>query len=352
MKHTAAFLLLCAFLMGCDAASNPFADGIDASEGAGDGEDADEDAGDGGLDGADDETGDEVVDNPLLFNPDDDIPDDIKGDIANVVFDADAGTLVVTGLTLDETPIDATYTRAPALDKNGFLAYTAQDSSLDRHFTAFVAQGTSVTAFTAGSPLPRNRTFKGAFFDRDGAYDPPEVTATAGLVTYSGTYVGVVNSGGVGSDLISTTITPTVLQPIQSFTTQGDVLINADFADNNVEGNIFNRELQDTEGNLITELPSIVLITTDIDQNGSFTGNVEYDILDPRGNTDGAFIDVGAYAGVFGGEDASEIAGGIDLTEFDGRADPLGFENELESGAFILNACTPASTDPVCQQLP
>ena len=352
MKHTAVVLLLCAFLIGCEAAKNPFADGIDASEGVEDGEEDEDDTGDGGLDGSDDDSGDEVVDNPLVFNPEDDIPSDISGDIASVTFDPAAGTLVVTGLTLDETPFNAVYRRAPALDRNGFTAFTAQDSPLDRHFTAFAAQGTSVTAATSGSPLPRNRNFSGAFYDREGAYDPPEVTSTTGLVTYAGTYVGVINTGQVGPDLLSTTVTPFVLQPIQALTTRGDVLINADFADNTVEGNIFNRELLNADGTLRTELPSIVLIASDIDQNGSFTGSVEYDILDPRGNTGGAFINVGTYGGVFGGENASEIAGGIDLGEFDGRADPLGFENELESGAFILNACTPTSTDATCSQLP
>ena len=323
MKHTAALLLLCAFIMGCSG-GNPF-------------NVPPEDGGD-----------DDVVDEPA----DPIVPADIAGNVTSVTFDAANQTLVVTGVNLDNTPVDTVYTRNPALDRNGFQAYTNQDGALERHFTAYVAENGSVRAATVSSPSPRNRTFRGAFFERDGAYDPPDVTADTGVVTYAGTYVGLTNIGDPnGSDLIDTNVTPGVLQPGQALSTDGDVLLSADFADNSVEGNIFNRRLIDTNGNALSNLPSLVLIVAPIQTDGTFDGAIEYDISDGLGNTDGDFVNVGSYAGIFGGENARQVAGGITLTEFDGVDDfVLGAEGEEESGIFILDACAAASTSPICTQ--
>lgn len=328
MKKTAAFLLASAFLLGCDASSNPFRS-----------------------------TADPTPDT----TPDDDtttdtsgIPAAIAGNLESVSFDPVAGTLTVTGVNLDDVPVTTTYNRTPSLDVDGFLAFTVQDDPLDRHFTALVAQGTSVRAAAVSSPTPRNRTFRGAFFDRDGDFTPPDVTPTTGLVAYVGPYAGVTNGSDLNpNDLLSTTITPTELQPGQAERVDGDVFINADFGEGSVEGNIINRRLLSADGSVtVADLPSLVLIVSTVDADGNFDGNVEYDVSDPAGETGGAFIQVGTYAGLFGGTDASEIAGGVNLTEFDGSGDPLDFENETESGAFVLQACTPASTDPICSLIP
>ena len=322
MKHTAVLLLLCAFIMGCSSGGNPF-----NSPPPGDGGDGDA---------------------PPTSSI---VPAAIAGSVSSVTFDPANQTLVVTGANLDNTPVSTVYTRNAALDRNGFQAYTNQDGAVERHFTAFVAQTGSVNAAVVSSPSPRNRTFRGAFFDRDGAYDPPIVTADTGVVTYAGSYVGLTNIGDPnGNDLISTNITPAVLQPGQALGTDGDVLLSADFADNAVEGNIFNRRLLDTNGNALSNLPSLVLIVAPIAADGTFEGAIEYDIADANSNTN-AFVNVGSYAGIFGGIDAAQVAGGIDLTEFDGAQDfVLGAENEQESGIFILEACTAASTNPVCTQ--
>ncbi|MEM9241733.1 MAG: thymidylate synthase [Pseudomonadota bacterium] len=322
MKHTAVLLLLCAFIMGCSSGGNPF-----NSPPPGDGGD-----------------GDAPPTTPT-------VPAAIAGSVSSVTFDPANQTLVVTGANLDNTPVSTVYTRNAALDRNGFQAYTNQDGALERHFTAFVAQAGSVNAAVVSSPSPRNRTFRGAFFDRDGAYDPPVVTADTGVVTYAGSYVGLTNIGDPnGNDLISTNITPAVLQPGQALGTDGDVLLSADFADNAVEGNIFNRRLLDTNGNALSNLASLVLIVTPISADGTFEGTIEYDIGDANSNTN-AFVTVGSYAGIFGGVDATQVAGGIDLTEFDGSQDfVLGAQNEEESGVFILEACTAANTNPVCTQ--
>lgn len=343
MKHTAAFMLLCAFLMGCDAASNPFNTEVVVDDTTDDGTDGGDDT--GGLDGPGG-TGNTTVDTTV------NVPAAIAGNVTSVAFNATSGTLTVTGVNLDNVPVSTTYARTPSLDQDGFLAYTSQDDPLDRHFTALVASGTNVRAAAVSSPSPRNRTFKGAFFERDGAYDPPVVTEDSGLVTYAGTYVGLTNiSDPSPQNLLSTTVTPEELQPGQALLTDGDVVLNADFADNQVEGNIINRRLLGSDGTQYFELPSLVLIVAPIDANGTFGGNIEYDVGDPRSATTG-FVQVGTYAGLFAGIDSPEVAGAVELSQFDGSGNPLGLENELESGAFILQACTAASADPICSQIP
>ncbi|MEL7255192.1 MAG: hypothetical protein AAFZ04_04785 [Pseudomonadota bacterium] len=325
MKNTAAFLLVGALLMACDSEGNPFTTSAAAPATP-------------------------TTPGPA---PATGVPADIAGDVDNVTFNATTGVLTVTGVNLDNVPVTTTYTRTPGLDQDGFIAFTTQDDPLDRHFTALVAEGTSVRAAAVSSPSPRNRTLRGAFFERDGAYTPPTVTTTTGLVSYAGAYAGVTNiSDPNPQNLLSTTVTPSELQPTQALLVDGDVFMNADFGDGSVEGNIINRRLLGSDGTVYqADLPSLVLILSTVDSNGSFSGTVEYDISDPASNTN-EFEQVGTYAGIFGGTNASEIAGGVDLTEFDGSSDPLGFENEQESGAFVLQACAPGSTNPICAQIP
>jgi hypothetical protein len=341
MKHAVASLLTCALLMGCDAASNPFAEDDTTTTTTTDGTTT----GDGTTT---DTTGGGSVTSTSEIT----IPAAIAGNVTRVRFDATAGTLVVEGINLDNVPVSTTYTRKPALDQNGFIAFTSQDDALDRHFTAYAGEVGNVRAGVVSTPSPRNRSFMGAYFERDGAYDPPTVSSTSGLVTYAGTYIGLTNIGDpAGSDLISTTVTPTQLQPGQALITQGDTFLNADFADNSVEGNIFNRQLLDTNRVSVGNLPSLVLVVTSIDANGSFEGTVEYDNSDPLSGTTANTV-VGSYAGIFGGVDSSEVAGAIDLTQFDGTGNPLGFETELESGVFLLTQCGAANASALCSQLP
>ena len=191
----------------------------------------------------------------------------------------------------------------------------------------------------------------GAHFERDGAYDPPDVTEDTGLVTYAGRYVAVTNIGDInGSDLLPTGVTDPELLVPQALVVHGDAFLNADFADNSVEGNIYNRELLDTNLTPLTDLPSLVLVVTDIEANGSFEGTVEYDTGDPLSNTTNN-TQVGSYAGVFGGPDSTSVAGGVDLNEFDGASNPLGLEAELEAGVFVLDQCGTPGDSAVCDSV-
>ncbi len=325
MAQKVASLLVCAVLAACSSGSNPFA-------GDGDG------TGTGGGSGG----GSTSVDASVSTK--------IGGQVTSVAYNAGAGTLEVEGMSLDEVPYTATYRRAPALDQDGYIAFTVQEDSGDRHFTAYAGQSTSgaVRAATVSSPGPRNTAFMDVYYERDGAFDPPDVTSDSGLVTYAGRYVGLTNLGDAnGSDLLPPVSDDPELVVPQALIIHGDAFINADFADNAVEGNIFNRELLDTDLNVISELPSIVLVLSDIAADGTFAGTVEYDISDPlAGTTDPTLI--GAYAGTFGGTDSDSVAGGVQLDEFDGVGDNLGLDGEAESGIFVLNQCGFPGSAAIC----
>ncbi|WP_147094980.1 hypothetical protein [Roseovarius sp. TE539] len=342
MKQIAAGLLAFALLGGCDSGSNPFKE----SETAGaDGGGADNgDAGGGDANGGGDEAGGSEAINTAVT-----VPANLAGQVRNAIFDPDAETLTIEGVNLDEVPFTAEYKRKSSLDRGNYLAFTVQEDPLDRHFTAYAAQSNNsgaVRAVVAGSPGPRNRSFFGATFERDGNFDKPEVTSSSGLVSYAGNYVGVTNIGDVnGSDLkeITGPDVPDELVIPQALTVSGEAFVNADFADNRVEGNIVRRKIVE----IGQELPSLVLVVTDIAGNGTFEGGVEYETGDPRSNTTD-FVGIGGYGGVFGGPDSDGLAGVINLEEFDGVSNPVGFENELERGIFVLDQCGSAVSSPVC----
>ncbi len=325
MKRFIAALSVSALLMSCGTGSNPF-------------EDDDDDTG-----GGDDTT---TTDPGAIV-----IPTGLAGDLGSLIFDPATNTLTVQGITLDDDSLTSVYTRNASLDVPGYQAFTAQDDPLDRHNTALVAEsinGGDVRAGVVVSGGPRNRFFGGGFFDRDGDFDAP----TTGLVTYAGSYAGLTNLAGQTTDLLAVPGgTPDELIPNQASRVSGDVFLQADFADNAVEGNIFNRSLLDADGaGGPIDLPSIVLISTTIAENGTFEGNVEFDQgAFPADNVTGSSI--GTFGGVFGGDDSASVAGIVNLNEFDGPNDPLGIENEEEFGAFVLTQCGQPGDAAICDDV-
>lgn len=310
MNRFVASLVLPAFLLACGGGSNPF--------------DPDPAAPDPGTGTGGDE------DNPTT---DAGIPTALANDLARVTYDAANQTLSVEGITQDGSPVTIPYRRRPGLDRNGYQAYTFQDDGLDRHVTAYAAEANNNSGVRAGVAVsggPRNRFFGGGYYERDGAYAPG-----TGQVSYAGNYVGLTNGAGSGEDLIGAPAgTDPDLVPSQAAEVTGRVFVNADFADGAVEGNITNR--QRVDGGIT--LPSVVLINTPIDSDGTFVGQVEYEQADfPGESVTGQSI--GSYGGIFGGANASGVAGVIHLEEFDGPNDPLGFENEEEYGVFVLDQC-------------
>lgn len=272
------------------------------------------------------------------------IPDELKGDLTKISYTPGAVTITVEGISLDGNNRSTTYNRRAALDVPGYIAYTAQNDPLDRHSTAFVAQSRNSGSVRAGVVVTGgqfNRVFSGNFYERTGGF-----SRTTGLVSYAGTYVGLLNGGGNGSDLLPVPAgTDPSVVPGQAGTVTASVFLNADFADGQVNGAIYNRVWREQNNGAGQALPSIVLIATDIATDGTFHGaNVEYDGL--------VGTDIGDYGGIFGGPDADAVGGAVVLTEWDGENNPLGLETELEWGVFVLDRCGTADANATaCAQV-
>ena len=166
MKHLVAGAVMASLLVGCSD-GNPFVDGDTTDPGA------------------------------TLPT---DIPTTIVNDLGSFTYDPVAQTLTITGLTLEADPINASYSRRPALDRNGYEAYTTQESSLDRHATAYVKEISGTRAVVVLTGPQFGTYFGGAAYTRDGAFDPPAVTATTGLASYAGQYVGMLNASAWAPD--------------------------------------------------------------------------------------------------------------------------------------------------------
>jgi hypothetical protein len=293
------------------------------------------------------EDGDGTDPGPTPVTP---IPDAVRGDVDRISFNPTTQTLTVSGVSLDNTDYSATYTRNPGLDvTNGagavvYQAFTTQSDPLDRPAIGFARESSGTRGSVAVTGGQFNRYFGGTYFERTGAFDPPPVNdQNQGLVSYAGRYVGLTNLQ-TGNPLLPPAVgTDPALIPSAPVIVDAEIFLNVDFADNQVNGAIYNRDFRGNTG--VFTLPDIVLIATGIDANGLFSSDrVEYSGV--------LTTDIGDYAGIFGGPDAAAVAGGVFLSEFDGVGDPSGIEDEEEYGIFVLDKCgTPAADAAVCAQV-
>lgn len=259
-----------------------------------------------------------------------DVPDAIVSDLGSFTYDPVAQTLTITGLTLEADPINASYNRRPALDRAGYEAYTAQESSLDRHATAYVKEVNGTRAVVVLTGPQFGSFFGGAAYTRDGGFNPPAVTATTGLASYAGQYVGLLNGSGSGEDLIP--VDPSVpvgLRPGQAAEVTGTILVNADFGDNSVNGRVTDRVFVDAPA---TTMEDLDLDPTTIEANGSFTGTVAQNSQTR-----------GTYGGVFGSTDAGVVAGALFAQNHISTV-----SDEQEYGIFVLVQCGQPGADPLC----
>lgn len=261
------------------------------------------------------------------------VPESIAGDMESFAYDPVAKTLTITGVTLDDTPFTAVYTRRPALDRPGYEAYSVQDGSLGRHTTAYVQEIDGTRGVIAVSGGQFGHYFGGSSYERDGAFDPPDTTVAGGLVHYAGNYVGLLNAPGDGGDLLPVDpSTPPEVRPGQAAEVTGSIFITADFSDLSVDGIIYDRVAPDSG----MALDDLELHPAEIASDGTFTGDVMQD--------NGA-IDRGDYGGIFGGQDSSAVAGSLFVQD---HVD--GVPNIDEYGLFVLGQCGTPSADPVCTQ--
>ena len=260
------------------------------------------------------------------------VPTTISSDLDSFTYDPVAQTLTVRGISLDNNPLEAVYSRRPALDRNGYEAYTTQAGPLDRHATGYVRDidGTRAGIFVTGGQF--GRYFGGGAQSRTGGFDRPDGNNATGSVSYAGNYIGLLNGAGDAGDLLPTAPgTPTAVLPTQAAEVTGAIFINADFTDNIVNGVIYNRQIVDSPA---TTIENLELAPSTIETDGTFTGDVSQNGQD-RGD----------YAGIFGGTDAAVVAGTL-FTE-DHMANAL---DEEEFGVFVLAQCGTAQASAICNQ--
>lgn len=263
------------------------------------------------------------------------VPAALAADVESVSYDPVNETLTVTGVELVSGENTTTFERNAALDRAGYEAYTFQQDSQTEHATAYVRQsegGYATVVMTGG----QFGTFHGGTsYGRDGSFSAPDVTAPDnGVVSYAGTYVGLLNIDGDHGDLIppSAGADPAIL-PGQAAEITGKAYINADFGGLSIEGGVYDRSITDHTSVTVEDL---TLFEGTLATDGSFTGNVHV-----------AGGSVGEYGGVFTGTDAAAVAGSLHAT---GHIEELnnGTVPIEEFGIFVLESCNGASADPAC----
>jgi hypothetical protein len=248
------------------------------------------------------------------------IPDALLGDLESFTYDPVAQTLVVRGISQDASPVAAVYTRNSGLDVPGYEAYTTQASATTPHATAFVQERDGVIAGIIVTGGQSGNYFGGSSYYRAGAYTPPTGTAANQIVTYTGTYAGLLNIAGDGGDLLPVPPgTPNSERPFQAAEVTGNATIIADFADNVVSGVINNRVVVD-EPTIDLSAQSLELAPTAILTDGTFEGAAE------QNN-----VGKGTYGGIFGGAEASAVGGTLFV---ESHID--GITNVEEYGVFVL----------------
>lgn len=300
----------------------------------------------------------ETVDPDPDANADEGIPDVLRQNVTDIGFDAGDpadptdDVLTIEGVNLDDSPFAAEYTRRASLDVEGYQAYVRQDDRLSRMYVAVGATSAdgAVRAASVSDGGQFNVFFRGSSYERLVPLTRPSVNDSDGQVSYAGTYAGVTNLEdiGQGERLPLQPGDEPSLQPAQPRQTQGRVFMNVDFADNSVEGAIYDRQFTDGK-----PLPSIVLTpgnqgedANNLDDDGEFFGQIQFAGRPDLGNQ-------GNFGGVIGGTDASAMAGAIHMDNiFNPEAsDPLDGTFDRESGTFVLPRCGTPAAPAICDGL-
>ena len=270
------------------------------------------------------------------------IPATISNNLSTFTYDPVAQTVSVAISGLDSTPTSVAYTRNLAAEAGlpaGYEAYSIQEDALDRLFVAVARQSAdgSVRAGVASDGGQFNRFFSGAHYERTGDFTPPTIGTGpgAGQVSYAGGYVGLDNWSGPNPTL------PAGADPSLQMSgpgrVTGNVFINANFSDMQLNGSVFNRRAIDlvTVANPTgTPLANLILIPGSIGADGTFSGDIELQ--------SGTITDIGDYAGIFGGTDAASLGGALVVTNF-----LDGIDTESETGIFVLTQCGMTGADAV-----
>lgn len=261
------------------------------------------------------------------------IPEELANNLKAASYSEAGGTPTLqVYTTLDGADLIDTYTRTPSLDVGPYIAFTKQQTNLQRHFTGFAKisddpDGT-VRAMVAGDGGQFGTFYAGGTYERTGDYVRPD----SGSVSYTGRYVALTNLEGDGVVLDNTL--PDGLRPRQSARLEGTILITANFSDGVVNGGIDNRVFTDYPA--IVGIPPLELNDAPIDENGEFFGIT---LVDQQ--------EKGHWGGIFGGDGATAVAGVVQASNWGGDTT---LENEEEYGIFVLSRCDVTGEGALCAQ--
>lgn len=268
IKHWTFLLLSTAVLASCGGGSGaPVAGGGSGFLGGGGGGTVDPGDGDGGIVPVDpsEDPGEILV-----------VPATLTDDLGASIYDASAETLQVSLLPFDGSPVIAEYARSAGLDISGYQAYVLEENSSARRYYALFKELDHVNAGAVGTDVDFNTYFGGTTFNvLTAATIPGE-----GIATYQAPYAGLwsVTNGNEGDGPTRVT---------------GVGMINIDFNDNVVEGEIRARVTEDGDA-----MPQMTLFFTEL-EGSTFIGKVKDTLsADTRG----------VYGGALGGPNAAEVA--------------------------------------------
>jgi hypothetical protein len=232
-------------------------------------------------------------------------PDELARNLNAATYDAAADTLRLD-MDLDGTAFVADYTRRPDLDVPGYEAYVAQQSA-DRSFLALFRENPrgNLVAGAVGDNGFAGDAFGGTTYVRIDTWSVPRT----GSATYIGSYAGVF--GNVGTDPVRTV---------------GTAQLEASFTAMEVTGEIRNREI--VGGGALNDQ---VLAPAGINANGEFLGTTRFPDL----------TTTGTYGGIFGGIDATDVAGVMVFTPIEGNT-------VQEFGSFNMARCGTTGDSPLC----
>lgn len=254
------------------------------------------------------------------------IPTEIAQNLSAISYNAGNDTLVVT-IDSPASLVDVQFVRTASLDVPGYDAYVYQETGLLRSHLALVAQNARGNLFAAavsdGGQF--NYRFGGGSYARVDTFTRP----SSGAFSYSGTYAGVFVPGEGSNPAL-----PDELESGTPYRVTGDILMTGGFGTNQVEGGVTNRVVLDDAGGVALTLAPITLKNTDIDNDGRFLGDVE--LTGDPGNV------LGDYGGLFGGLDASDVAGALVINPIDGE------DGIWEFGVFNIARCGTAGAGGFC----
>ncbi len=300
---------------------------------------------------------------PVPATGNENVVEDLRG------FAYNGSTLSIDMAGVSSSGQFGTFNRKPSMDipRHGthprYLAYEFQETNMTRSYLAYVAenQRESLLAVASADGGQFNEHNGGGGWVRLTGYSRPNIANSpspspgpeAGTFSYYGAYAGIFVPGFNDPD---GTPRPDSQIPGEPLSVRGLIQVNAQFTNTSsgdpevVEGSITGRTLHDRDGSRIlgfnlsdgaggfttidtTNLPDLVLRETEISENGTFLGDVQFQGTDQS---------IGSFDGAFGGTGASDVAGVI-------WVNPIPNQNGIfEYGAFNLPRCDLAGASPIC----